>query len=510
MKTFYRPKWTCGRYNEQNHAAIYYNNITGYSYFFEESSADVIGAILGKGRNNPFTIEELSQSLMITEDSIAQFVEMLMNEGLITPEAVTEEGIASYRQAVVSFRQSQPHNIDKAVKDKLPMSMSSAEQSYTEKAGMVASVMFELTYRCSEMCIHCYNIGATRNDEEESHRADTQELTLDEYKRVIDELYDLGLFKVCFSGGDPFSNANAWGLIDYVYNKEIAFDVFTNGQLLTDYKRLADYFPRAVGISIYSGVARDHDYITRVKGSWEKSVRAMRELAALSVPLELKCCVMRPNLKTYHTIYELCHQFGAQPQMEINISDSIEGDQCARSLRLRPEELEVVLRDENMALYVGKEAPNYGGMERHLTNNACGAGDNTFCITPNGDIIPCCAFHLHYGNVREQSIAEILATSENKAYWNRLTLKDYEECGKYDYCNYCNLCAGHNMSEHGTPTRAGENCCYTAKIRHGLAMRMMNESYDPLNGKTLALRLSEFPVYIPEKLQRIFKNRDNS
>ena len=55
--------------------------------------------------------------------------------------------------------------------------------------------MFELTYRCSEACIHCYNIGATRNNEERSGRAKLIELTLDEYKRVIDELYEQGLVK---------------------------------------------------------------------------------------------------------------------------------------------------------------------------------------------------------------------------------------------------------------------------------------------------------------------------
>lgn len=28
--------------------------------------------------------------------------------------------------------------------------------------------MFELTYNCSEKCIHCYNEGATRNDHEKA------------------------------------------------------------------------------------------------------------------------------------------------------------------------------------------------------------------------------------------------------------------------------------------------------------------------------------------------------
>ena len=40
---YYRPIWTCGRYNEKAQAAIYYNLIAGMSYFFESYSAMVIG-----------------------------------------------------------------------------------------------------------------------------------------------------------------------------------------------------------------------------------------------------------------------------------------------------------------------------------------------------------------------------------------------------------------------------------------------------------------------------------
>ena len=77
--------------------------------------------------------------------------------------------------------------------------------------------MFELTYRCSEMCIHCYNPGATRNNSEHSTRADRQELGIADYKRIIDELYEAGLVKVSISGGDPFSKEIVWDIIDYIY-----------------------------------------------------------------------------------------------------------------------------------------------------------------------------------------------------------------------------------------------------------------------------------------------------
>jgi molybdenum cofactor biosynthesis enzyme MoaA len=51
-------------------------------------------------------------------------------------------------------------------------------------------------------------VGATRNDDEVSTRGDREELTFDDYTRIIDELYEQGLIKVCLTGGDPFSKSS--------------------------------------------------------------------------------------------------------------------------------------------------------------------------------------------------------------------------------------------------------------------------------------------------------------
>ena len=49
-----------------------------------------------------------------------------------------------------------------------------------------------------------------------------KELTLDEYKNVIDQLYEEGLVRVTLSGGDPFSKGFIWELIEYLFSKKYA------------------------------------------------------------------------------------------------------------------------------------------------------------------------------------------------------------------------------------------------------------------------------------------------
>ena len=500
---YYRPIWTCGRYNDKAQAAIYYNLIAGMSYFFESYSAMVVGEILSVPRNGEFSIEAIAAKLNIAMESLEPFFVQLEQMGIVSSVFPTEEIVVDYRKRVSEYNCQQQQAVERTTQEKLPYAISNAEQLYTEKVGGITSVMFELTYRCSEKCIHCYNEGATRNDKEISTRGDREELTFDDYKRIIDELYEQGLIKVCLTGGDPFSKSFAWELIDYLYNKGIAFDVFTNGQRIVDeVERLANYYPRLVGVSIYSGIPKVHDYITRVKGSWERSLSVVRKLSALGVPMNLKCCVMRPNVKSYYMVADIAKQYGAVPQFEISLTDSIEGDRCvSKHLRMTPEQLEIVLRDDNVALYVGKEAPNYGGQFKPMDQNPCGAGEHSLCITPEGNVIPCCAFHTLFGNLREQTVSEVINYSKELSYWRGLTLNDYEECGRHDYCAYCNLCSGNNFIEHGTPLKASDVNCYLAKTRYNLAQKMMN-GYDPLNGKAQRERLAELPDYVPIEIKR--------
>ena len=500
---YYRPIWTCGRYNEKAKVAIYYNLLTGMSYYFDSYSAMVIGEILSIPRNGEMILDAIAQKLNIAMESICPFFEQLEQMGIVSTILPTNNIISDYRKRVSEYNCQQEQAQERSTQEKLPYAISNAEQAYTDKVGGITSVMLELTYRCSEKCIHCYNIGATRNDEEISTRGNREELTLEEYKQLIDDLYEQGLVKVCLTGGDPFSKAISWEIIDYLYNKGIAFDVFTNGQsIINDCKRLADYYPRLVGVSIYSGIPEVHDFITRIKGSWERSIEVIRQLSSLATPINIKCCVMAPNVKSYYMVADIAKEYGAISQFELNITDSIDGDTCvSKYLRLTPEQLEIVLRDDNTPMYVGKEAPNYGGQEKDMKQNPCGAGENSLCITPEGNVIPCCSFHAYFGNIKGSRISNILQNSEERTYWLGLSLEDYEECGKFEYCAYCNLCPGNNFVEHGTPLKASEVNCHMAKARFRLSQKLQH-GHDPLQGKKLREKLAELPEYVPIAIQR--------
>jgi MoaA/NifB/PqqE/SkfB family radical SAM enzyme len=507
---FYRPEWTVGRYNAEKHVAIMYNLIEGYSHFFESYSADVIGYVLAAGRNGEVKMSDIITGTGISSDSIAPFFDTLIRVGLLTKRLYSPEEIAKYREEISRKRMSGGPQETKNNLDSV-MTVSTAEQRYfqtIESNSTIASVMFELTYNCNEKCIHCYNPGATRNDEEVSGRGNRVELAVSDYKRIIDELCEMGLVHVILTGGDPFVKAGIWEIIDYLYQKELAFDIYTNGQKLFDkVDKLACFYPHLVGLSIYSGESNSHDAITRVDGSWNKSIRLLEKLAEYSIITNIKCCIMQPNLHSYYSVKDLAEKYGAEVQYEVNITDSNDGDICARDLRLTEEQLSVVLMDRNISLFVGEGGRGYDIKQRNMDVKGCGAGDYSFCISPEGNLQPCCAFPMVLGNLKKQSVMGCITKNAILEEWRSCTLRDYEECGTHEYCVCCNLCSGQGYIEHGDYKKAAEGCCYLAKIRYGLNEKI-RKGIDPLDGQSFQTALSRLPIK-KEKLKRKYNNGIN-
>lgn len=352
----------------------------------------------------------------------------------------------------------------------LKNNQETAEDEYAKTIDGWGSVVFELTYRCNEQCIHCYNEGASHCENETNKRGNRKELSFNDYRNVIDELCEQGMFKACITGGDPFMHPNVWDIIEYLYEKEVSVELYTNGQALTGCcERLSFLYPRIVGISIYSAIAQIHDKITRLPGSYKRSIAVMENLSALGIPLQLKCCVLNLNYDSYKTIYALAEQFNALPQIETNIRNTVDGNQFAsNNLRLSDKQYFELFSDKNIPQSIddcslGKIA------ERDYSCNACKAGINSCTLTPEGNIIPCPAFHMILGNVREKHIKEIF-TGDKLNWWRSVKLTDYEECGSHDYCGFCAICPGENYSDTNNPLKASENKCFMAKQRYACAV----------------------------------------
>ena len=352
---YYRPPWTCGKYNAEKHMAIMFNLLSRMNYFFEAESADVVGMVLAAGRGGRISLNEISDKLLIGTASLEPFFEQLSSLRLLADKEITDKDIAEYRKECMGLP-APPAK--KAHTEKMKEEgVMSASQAYAEAVctdGQVFDALFELTYRCFEKCIHCYNPGATRNDGERNGRGDVEELTWDDNKRIIDDLCANGLVMATITGGDPFKHPVVWQIIDYLYQHDFATTILTNGLgFAGKEERIAYYYPYLVQCSLYSGEEDVHDKITRTPGSWKRTVSVMDRLHELGVPIDIACPLMQTNFRSYISVKPYVKKYGSSTAFDVLLTDSLDGDKCvSRHLRLTPQQLEVVLMDEDVIQYV--------------------------------------------------------------------------------------------------------------------------------------------------------------
>lgn len=80
--------------------AIMYNLIEGISNFFEDYSADVIKHVLAVGRNEEVRVDTVSEATGIDSESIDNFFQLLVKNGLLCTHLFTKSKEMEYRKAV--------------------------------------------------------------------------------------------------------------------------------------------------------------------------------------------------------------------------------------------------------------------------------------------------------------------------------------------------------------------------------------------------------------------------
>lgn len=76
-------------------------------------------------------------------------------------------------------------------------------------------------------------------------------------------------------------------------------DIYTNGLYVDDgmMDRLISLRPNSISFSFYGGKAEDHDAVTGVPGSFEKSLRTMMTCKCAGIDTFIKTVVIKQNVR---------------------------------------------------------------------------------------------------------------------------------------------------------------------------------------------------------------------
>jgi Fe-coproporphyrin III synthase len=162
-------------------------------------------------------------------------------------------------------------------------------------------VAWNITGQCNLKCMHCYASATSKPFD--------GELTTAECYKVLDDLAAYKVPSVLFSGGEPLMRPELFEFAAYAQKIGLRTVLSTNGTLIDREmaQRIHDTGFTYAGISL-DGMEPTHDQIRGVKGSFQKSVEAIRHLRAAGVRTGLRFTVHGRNRTDMAAIFDLVEE----------------------------------------------------------------------------------------------------------------------------------------------------------------------------------------------------------
>ena len=140
-------------------------------------------------------------------------------------------------------------------------------------------VQVEITSLCDEACIHCYNFWRGAKFKETANHLPDTTLKKDKVLAIVDQLAKSQVFRVTFTGGEPFIFRQA--VTEGVRSaKKAGLDCSLNSNLTTITRKDAESLKEAgldsVLTSLHSFDEETHDAITQRKGSFGRTLRGIK------------------------------------------------------------------------------------------------------------------------------------------------------------------------------------------------------------------------------------------
>jgi pyrroloquinoline quinone biosynthesis protein E len=274
-------------------------------------------------------------------------------------------------------------------------------------------LLAELTYRCPLHCVFCYNPT--------QHATVRDELSTDEWLKVLREARALGATQLGFSGGEPLMRDDLEVLVKEAHDLGYYTNLLTSGVGLTEprIKALKEAGLDHIQLSFQDSTRELNDFLSSTK-TFELKRKVATLIKAYDYPMVMNCVLHRHNLPHIGTIIDLALDIGAE-YLELANTQYYGWAMLNRDhllpTREQLMEAEAVVNDYRAR--IGSQCqllfvvPDYFEDRPKACMN--GWGSVFLTIAPDGLALPCHNARdlpgLKFPSVREASIAEIWHSS---------------------------------------------------------------------------------------------------
>ena len=341
-----------------------------------------------------------------------------------------------------------------------------------------------VTGRCNLKCRYCFYADemVARND-----------LPTERWLALFEEVGKLGVQRLCLTGGEVFTRADLFELIDGVIACKMRYQMLTNGTLISrDTIKAFEVGKRrlrldSIQVSIDGSRAEIHDQ-SRPPKSFDRALAGLRLLREAGFPVTVRVTVNRTNLNDLPDIARLLLEDVGLPSFSTNEAEQMGsarcyGDSMVLTLAERRRAMETLTALSKK--YDGRISANAGplALARHFTDVeeslargetscpgrgklcACGGVLGKMAILHDGSIVPCNLLPtLTMGVFGLHSLGEAWRSSPaiNAVRYRRdIPLTSLPSCRGCAYAGFCTGgCPGSVMARYGRLNVRDPNVCY--------------------------------------------------
>ncbi|MCP4544284.1 MAG: radical SAM protein [Chloroflexi bacterium] len=256
-----------------------------------------------------------------------------------------------------------------------------------------------LTYRCNNVCPHCYVARST----------DHPEMDSETWKAILARVWEVGIPHVCFTGGDATLRDDLVELVAHAEGLGLVTGLLTNGRRLSDAAYVQDLITAGldhVQITLESHAEAVHDGMVATPGAWQETVQGIRNAVAAGLYTTTNTTLTRENVDGVEETVAFIGSFGV-PTFACN-SLIYSGRGSTVGTGFREGELVPILervRDEadrhglRLIWYTPTQYCALSPLQLELGVKACTAALYNMCIEPDGAVIPCQSYYEPLGHI---------------------------------------------------------------------------------------------------------------
>ncbi len=301
------------------------------------------------------------------------------------------------------------------------------------RRGRLLSMEIEFSLRCNFNCPYCY---VPHNDELRN------ELSVREIRDAVCQAKALGARKIIILGGEPTLYPHTQELIDFIYDEGLEIEMFSNGSGITpEFAR--HLYDRKVR-TVLKMNSFDRTLQNRLSGhpkAYTLIHHALENMKAAGYPSEdrflaVSSIICRQNIGELPRMWQWLREQQIAPYFEIITPQA--NAELNQWLYVAPSELKILF--EEIAEIDRRKFGQKWDIQPPLVGNKCMRHQFSCLVTSRGEVHPCVGVTINLGNIRNQSLAKVLADSQVlKDLKNfRNTIKGpCRECDKADECYGC-------------------------------------------------------------------------